>query len=354
MLKQPALLFALLLPLTCAPAPAADSTLFQLVPPDSGVIIGLNLDEIRASSFGQSIFSQAQANMGPEMKKFIETTGFDPLRDIDRILIAAPARNQKSRGLFLLRGSFDRTRFAELAVQPGTTASAYRGVQVLTMKKQGAEPMSVACFDASLVVGGDPESVRAAILRRDQGAAPNAALAAKVNELGATNDIWMVSRVSPAELTGEVAAGKIGGNPQMEMLKSIEQVSGGLKFGSDLMLTADVTTRTPAEAQNIAATLRLFIGLAASGNRNAKDAAAILQKLALRAEGNSVKLSFSMPEAEIRKSFEAAMQQALARGARPAGGAAVRVATPKPAPTGITIYSSPKDMGVVTLPPPKQ
>ena len=47
--------------------------------------------------------------------------------------------------------------------------------------------------------------------------------------------------------------------------------------------------------------LRLFIGLAASNNRDAKQAAAILEKLVLRAEGNSVKLSFSIRRRELER-----------------------------------------------------
>jgi hypothetical protein len=225
-------------------------------------------------------------------------------------------------------------------------------VQVLTSKKQ-QDPLSVACLSSSLVVGGDPASVRHVITNRDQGPGPNAVLAAKAAELSLTNDIWLVSRVPPADLTGDVAAGSIGGNPQMEMLRSIEQASGGVKLGPNLLLTADVTTRTPKDAESLAAVVRLIIGLAASGNRDAKQAAAILEKLALRVEGNTLRLSFSIPEAELNKSIQAAMERSRQRAAT-AAAVDPSASAPPPQPTGVTIYSSPKDMGVVELPPQKQ
>ena len=344
MRNRPALLL-FILPLISVLACAADQALLRFAPPDSGVIIGLNLERILASGFGRSLASQAKLD-SPEVKKFVASVGFDPFKDIHEVLIAAPAKNQKGRGLFLLRGAFDPTKFAELAVQPGLTAAMYRGVQILT-KNQQEQPLSMACLDASTILGGDPESVRGAITRRDQGPGPDAALTAKALAIGAENDIWFVSHVSPAALTGDAPTAGAAG-PQMELLRSIEQASGGVKFGTDFVLAADVTTKTSKDAESIAAMLRLFIGLAASNKRDAKQAAAILEKLVLRAEGNSVKLSISIPQAELEKSIQQAME---ARKNALSAMAGEPVISQPPPPTGVTIYSSPRDMGVVKLPP---
>jgi len=211
--------------------------------------------------------------------------------------------------------------------------------------------VALACLSASLLIGGDPESVRATIIRREQGSGPGAELAAKAAEMREANDIWFVSQVPPADLTGDARASEVAGNPQVQLLRSIDQASGGLKFGTNLILTADLTAHTPKDAESLAAVMRLFIGLAATSQRDSKQAGAILEKLALKAEGNSVKLAFSLPEAELMKSVEAAMKQAQAR-------VTARGQTPPPRPpaqpTEIKVYSSPKDMGVVVLPAPKQ
>ncbi len=312
------------------------------------MIIGINLEQIKASSFGKIILSKLD---NADFKKVVASVGFDPLRDLHEILIAAPAGKQKSHGLFLLRGAFDPTQFAELTVQPGVTASTYQGVQILTMKGQAQQPMCLARLNGSLIVGGDSESVRAAISRRGEGPGPNAELAAKSAEMSLLYDIWLVSRVSPADLTGNAPEAKLGGGVQMELLRTVQQASGGIKFGPNMLITADLTTRTPKDAEGIAAMLRLLIGLAASNQHDAK-AAAVLQKIALKADGNSVKLSFSIPEAELAQAVQSAMdgmKQQMKTGSTQAA-----VAQPKPEPTGVTIYSSPKDMGIVTLPAPKQ
>lgn len=350
----------------CAFAWGADPALMNFAPPDSGVVIGINLDQIKASDLGQTIVSKLD---NADLKKFVATIGFDPLRDLHEILIAAPARNQKSHGLFLLRGAFDPARLAEVAAkQPGMTASNYRGLVIMTTNGQGSEPMSLVCLNNSLMVGGDPESVRTAVSRNGAGPGPNPDLASKAAEMSLGYDIWLVSRVSPADFTGDAPATKFGGGVQMELLRSIEQASGGIKFGTNIVIAADLTTHTPKDAEGIASVLRLIIGLAASNQRNAKQAAAILEKLSLNADGNSVKLSFSMPQAElaqaVRSSFESMMSQVKSgathgssQGTRPAGvvwPSPAGVVRPKPQPTGVTIYSSPRDMGTVTLPPQTQ
>jgi hypothetical protein len=342
-------------------ARAADPALLSFVPSDSGVVIGLNVAGMRASSLGKTILSQANLDSA-NLKKLVAAVGFDPLHDLQEVLIAAPARKQgKGQGLFLLRGAFDPTQFAEVAVQPGMAVETWGGVQILTKKQDG--PLSMACLDPSLIIGGDPESVRAAITNHGKGTGPDAELVAKAAALSLANDIWFASRVSPADLAGDVAAGKPGANPQLELMRSIEQASGGLKFGPDLLIRADLVTHTAKDAEGLAAAVRLIIGMAASSSQNSKETAAALQKLKLSTEGKTVKFSISIPEAEIAKAFQASMQNAM-RQARtgslgiakpPAANAPARaVVQPKPQPAGITVYSSPEDMGVVTLPAPKQ
>jgi hypothetical protein len=321
--------------LGCAPAWADGPDLIRFVPPDSGVLIGINLEQIRASKFGQTLLAKTGAG-NAQLKAFIALAGFDPLKDINEIVIASPAKGQKTAGLFLLSGSFDPTRFAELAVAPGMSATQWHGVQVITREQE--QPVAMACLDASLILGGDPETVRATIARRSQASGPGAELAGKAARMRAAHDIWLVSMVPPGGLTG---------NAQPGMLQSVEQASGGLKFGDELAITADLTTHTPKDAEAMAAAMRLFAGLAASNQRNSKQAAAILEKLVLRTEGNSVKMSLRIPEAEMEKAIETAM--ASARQVSAPGGSAPAAA---PVPTELKVYSSPKDMGVVTLPPP--
>jgi hypothetical protein len=52
-----------------------------------------------------------------------------------------------------------------------------------------------------------------------------------------------------------------------------------------------------------------------------------------------------VPEAEIASSIRAALTEA----AKPKPAEAQQAQAPPPEPTGVTIYSSPKDMGTVTI-----
>jgi hypothetical protein len=321
---------------------AAEPSLLDLAPPESDLLVGLSLENIRGTDLGQFLLLQVKPD-NPQFKAFVAKAGFDPLRDVDEILLAAPAKGGKSRGLLLARGAFDATRFAELAVEPGTSTSAYRGVQILTRQEGQDEPLATALLSPSLIAGGDPESVRAAIERRRQNQRLQPRLAVKAADMALANDFWLVLNAPPTEFTGGTSPLETGA--MADLVQSVEQASAGVKFGTDLLVSADIQTRTPKDAAGLAAALRLFIGLAASSQRDAKQAGAILEKLKLRAEGNAVRLWMSVPEAEIASSIRAALTEA----AKPKPAEGQQAQAPPPEPEGVTIYSSPKDMGTVTI-----
>ena len=324
-------------------ARATDASLLDLAPPEADLLVGLSLDRIRGTDLGQFLLLQVKPD-SPQFRMFVQKAGFDPLHDVDDILLAAPAKNPKSRGLLLARGTFDATRFAELAAEPDAQVASYRGVQIVTRKGELEEPLATAFLSSSLIAAGDPESVRALIERRGRSQHLQPRLAVKAADMALANDFWVVLSASPAEFSG--GSSGFGSGPMADLVQSIEHASAGVKFGTDLLVSADIAAHTPKDAEGLTAALRLFIGLAASSQRDAKQAGAILEKLKLHAEGNTVKLWLAVPQAEIASSIRAALEAAAHP--NPA-----EQPPPPPEPTGVTIYSSPKDMGVVTLPPVK-
>lgn len=322
---------------------AAGPDLLALAPPDSALLVGINLEQIKSSKLGQSLFSQMKIE-NSDLKQWMDASGFDPLRDVREILIATPAVNRKARGLFFVRGSFDAARFAALARRPGVSLATYQGVSIFTKKQQ--EPVSLACLDSSLVIGGDPESVRTAVARRGGSGGPDPALAAKANELRRGQDIWVVARVSPSELAGDVPVPEFAGALQGDFVKSVRRFSGGLKFGPELLLSADLVTRTAEDAAGIAAALKMLLGLATSDRQNANSLAPLLEKLNLRADGDTVKIALAVPEEQLAQLFQSSLQ-GLMQGARKTAAAP---APPAPPRNDVIIYSSPKDMGVVKVP----
>ncbi len=310
----------LVVPLLAASAGFAQSPLLRYAPPETSFILGVNFRALLETPAGKSLLAEARGSN--ELSKFIAQTGLDPLKDIDEILLAGDATQKKNNALALVRGRFDATQLAELTTQQFTPTTV-RGIQVYT--RSGDQPVSLALLNPALLLAGDTERVKD-LIRRGPGSGPPAALVAKAAEL-APMHIWFAALTPADQLPGDMPQG-----PQAELLRSIEQISGGITLTNDIALAVDLTARTPKDAESIAALVRMFTGLAVSSNRDAKEAAALLEKFSIRNEGNSVRMNLTLPQAEVKRWAEQARKQ------RPGAGTDVgKVEPPKPAPTEIKI-----------------
>jgi len=317
-------------------APAADSSLLGLAPAGSDVLVGINVKQILESKLGKLITAQVAGPGHPEFKEFVEKAGFDPLRDLDEVLIAAPAK-QNPNALLLLRGHFDTAKLSQLAVAGGMKGADYHGVRILARAGQKEGFSALAVLDPSLVVGGDEAGVRAFVDRRGQGPGLSAAIAAKAGEASKADDIWVVLHAAPSAFAPGAAEGPMGG-----LMQSIEQATLGIKLGTDIVLSVHAVTHTAQDAEGLVGALRLFSGMAAANQKGNQQVATMLQRLKLESEGNTAKLSLAIPEAEA----EAAIRDAIAAG--------MQAQKQAPAPSPTSSAPSSQDSGVVTLPAPKQ
>ena len=283
------------------PLSALDPALIRLVGPDVTVLAGIDVDQAKASPFGQYLLQQSQKDE-EGFKKLTEATGFDPRRDLREILMAS-AGGQNS-GLVLVRGTFDVARIMSLAKTAGAAPESYQGIDVLA----GKTPKSgwLAFLDASTAVAGDEQNVRAAIDRRRGGAGPNTALAARAIEWSAKADAWAVSLGSPKEWGGKVKtpAGGTAINP--DLLEAIEQSAGGIKFGPTVLISAEALVRSDKDATALVDVLRFLVGLTQLNRQQpgAAEVAALLDTLKFDVTGRTVKVSLSVTEGQLEGLFK--------------------------------------------------
>jgi hypothetical protein len=281
--------------------PAADVTLLDLAMPDARLLSGIRVAQIRSSPFGQYLFARFQAE-GQHFENFVRSTGFDPRRDLDEILIATPGGAHDSPRLVVARGTFQPARILDLARNAGNAIAAHNGVDVVTFPGDHGNRLSgvngIAFLSETLAVAGDIDSVHKAIDRRDRGPAP--ALAAKAGQLSAVLDAWFVSTVPVAEIAGRVPGEETAGRLNNDAFRSIEQASGGLKFGELVSLSLEVLTRTAEDASNLAAVIKFLSGMIQfKPQQEQARIASLLSSLDIKAEGNAVKLAASIPEQEL-------------------------------------------------------
>src|ERR1051326_3991331 len=166
------------------PVNAADPQLLNLVMPDATVLAGVNVDQAKASPFGQYVLSQMQSH-DQEMQKLIALTGFDPTRDVHETLVAT--NGAPKTGLVLAVGNFDGGKIAAAAIAGGGTTETYGGGAIVQDPEQ---THGGAVLSGALAVAGDLASVKAAIDRQHSPTPLPAAVLTQVGQWSASEDAW--------------------------------------------------------------------------------------------------------------------------------------------------------------------
>ncbi|MBZ5579440.1 MAG: hypothetical protein LAP40_23010 [Acidobacteriia bacterium] len=318
-MKLPILTAATLVAVFAELLPAADPQLLNLVMPDAKVLAGVNVDQAKTSPLGQYLLTQAQTQ-DQHLQQIVTLTGFDPTRDIHELLFASTGAPGGPNGLALARGTFDAARIQALAQTAGATSEVYKDITILEDPKQ---THGAAFLDGKLAVAGDIASVKGAIDRQTLAAPLPAAVIVQVNQWSSTEDAWVVVTVPPSSLHPPAGVpGAPAGAPaaMQNALQSIQQSAGGVKFGTQIVVTGQAQTDTAANATSLAGVGQFLVSLAQmQAQQKNPQLAAVLPSLTVTASGNSVNVSLSVPETVVEQAVKAgpkAAPQSIQRGTR--------------------------------------
>lgn len=286
---------------------AADPQLMNLVMPDAKILAGVNATSAVASPLGQFILTK----IGQLPQGFITATGFNPLQDVSEILAATAADPSNPGGLVLASGTFPVDKIAATlsAGSSNWQVTTYGGATLMSNTNPKEKVASAVAFiGTSIAVAGDLASVKAAIDRSSATNSIDPALAVTVNQLSASEDEWLASSVSigsliPASASADAAKGTAA--ILLPILQNIQSLSGGVKFGDNVVVTGQAVANSPQNAAALNAVIKLGITLGSSLAGNAaKDpqltaALQLLQAVQVTTNGSDVDLSLSIPEAQI-------------------------------------------------------
>jgi len=278
------------------PAKAADPGLINLVMPDASVIAGVNVDQAKNSPFGQYVLSQIPAN-NTDLQKLVTLTGFDPTRDVHELLAASTGT--QNTGLVAARGAFDPSKIASVAVADGAKTETYGGITILEAPNQSH---AIAFLDSTLVVAGDLASVKAAIDRQKAPTPLPSTVLSQITQWSTSQDAWAISTVPPSQLhpaNPPSLPGTNGINPQA-MLQTVQSAGGGVKFGNNVVISAQLTSDNAADATQLQGALQLLVSLAQMQAANDPKAAALAQSLKITTSGQAVNVSLSLTEDQIQ------------------------------------------------------
>lgn len=281
---------------------AADSRLLNLVMPDAKVLAGINVDQAKISPLGQYLITQLLQAQNQHLQAVTTLTGFDPTQNLHEIL-AASNEAQHSSGLLLAIGEFDAAKITAAAVAAGAVTSTYNGVTVVEDPKQ---PKAFAFLGAtsSIAVAGDPANVKAAIDRQTSPSTLDATLLVKVNTLSTTEDAWMVSTGVPQGTRIAVPGANAGAAMAANLLQKIQQASGGVKFGSQIVVNGQVVEDTAVDATQLANVLQFFISMGQMQSQQNPQLATFLKSLTVSASGTTVQVNASIAESDVEASLQ--------------------------------------------------
>jgi hypothetical protein len=220
--------------------PAVDRAMASSIPADTLLLVGLNLDEIRASP------------LYPKLPPGVLALA-DPLRDAGYVLFAFNGKELLS----IARGRFR------------------------------AAPAGATLIASGLAIAGPPESIRAATAQHKTGSSGAPDLLAHAASAVGGKQIWMVAR-------GGVTLPVTGNAANLNrLLRDTEYATVDVALGDRIELEATVAGRTVEAGRQVEENLRAILFLAAAGNARQPDLVALIHSIQIRREDRTVRASLS-------------------------------------------------------------
>jgi hypothetical protein len=272
---------------------AAGDDALDFLPGNTKVVFGIRVSAIMQSAAFKDTGTGAQ-KLGEEWSKLVAVTGFDPLHDIDEILVGSPADNEKASGIVVLRGRFNPERMS-------AGAARYHGVAIMRDSRIGDSLL--ALLDATTVVAGDAATVHAAIDRRGQDAGLDAALVERVQSLRERFDLWG---------TGERPEGFVPPTGKNEGLDSMDRFEVGVRMTKGFELSAEMHARSMKDAEKLAASMEAAKAMMAMSGRDLSGT-----KIDVQVKEGTVKVSLAISEDELKKMLAAQKAASAPKGGAP-------------------------------------
>ena len=299
-MKARILIIAVLITSFAGVLPAVDQQLLGMVMPDAKVLAGVNVVSAVNSPFGQYILAQ-MAPKEQEFQMMAALTGFDPRKDLVELLAATNGVQGSNSGLALAKGTFNVSAITTAATSHGAATEQYNGATIVT-DPNSKTPAGIAFLGSSIAVAGPLDQVKAAIDRQSKAPAIDSNLQNQANSLSGSQDAWFVSLIGPPPL--QLPAGK-GGTPVTPVpanaLQQIVGGSAGVKFGPNVVVTAQATADNAADATNIAGMLQFLQNMAKMQADKNPQAAELANALTVSTSGNTINVNLTISQDQLQK-----------------------------------------------------
>ncbi len=305
--------------------------------PQSELLMGVDVKWLLKSPLGAKMRSEVGPSAG-ELKMLEEIVD-----QVDAVYVSvvskAPVKSAKAPGapktasaqnsdlVMLVKGNFSFDKLTALAVKNGMRQDQWGKIKVLMpvapkmkakpVKVQNAQfaglpasglPMGVdkttpvfAFLDDKNIVVAEEAPLRVALERIESGLTPQAnPLFERARDLEAANDFWIVGSTAPLNLNAGAKAG--GSDPFSQTLSQVRNFAIGVAVRRNVAVDLQLQTVSPKAATQMLDMAKGIIALAKASAKPEDPLPFDLDKaLELSANGNIVKASLTMDQAEVDK-----------------------------------------------------
>jgi len=240
------------------------------VPADAGMVGGIDLGALRQQQWLTDSLRQASGNVqeASDYRAFVEATGFDYTRDLDRVWFGATGTSQQPTITVLAEGRFARDRILAYAQKQGATVNKYQDLDVYQVGAPAPAPnqperhASFAFLDEShllLSFGPEPQLIERAIdswQKRAPAITSDETRRVELERLAAGQHAWGVADME--KWKPPVAAGqKAPADPGLAEL--VSNVAFGLNANAEgVRLSAEARCRQAADAERLHSNLLIL------------------------------------------------------------------------------------------------
>jgi len=284
----------------------------KLIPADAEAILFVNVRQFLDSDISKKYFldqikTKLQEN---EAQKAIRELGLDPLKDVDRVVIAASGTDASdAKVLVIVRGKFDPDKLYKAAEsaskRDGDKLSKIqddKGVMFKFQPDNGPAWFTTVIDETAVVVASDKAIVSAAVAASTANKKPalNRELATLVGRMDDKASVWVAALMK--DKLNKVPLPQAGpGADLVKQLTNLDHVTLAVRVAADVNLDVGLGLKDEAAADEFLRTLddglsqiKGFLAFAA-GDPKLKPLAEFVRSIKTGAKGKSVTVSGKLP-----------------------------------------------------------
>jgi hypothetical protein len=248
-----------------------------------------------------------------KLEEFTSETGFDPRHDVSEIVVGSNWKQNTPDNHWIVaaHGTFDISKITGTAQAHGGVIVPYQGINVVTHPANSnlQTATGLAFLDSSTALVGDLASVKGAIDRKKSNAPADSSVLTKAQAASSGNDFWFVTLVPLSNFSASIPDPNLSGAMQGNLMAAINQMSGGVRFGDTVTISAEAVTRSEKDAQALVDVVKFFAGLVQLNrqkNAAAGQVATLLDSLQTSTAGNITNISLAIPELQLEQLLNSA------------------------------------------------